>query len=436
MTTPTAPATRTAHVKVRHAANCKDKARGGDWRRCNCQKSLRIYEGGGTGANRYISAKTRSWEKAEKFARDWLDSFDPDKQELKLLRAAKERKQVRIEEAVSLFLQDMIARLGDNGTVAMARSLFGHVDPQAKAKHLDGHLFAWLATLPTAERPAYISEITPAHLTAWRASWTFGDLTSANRWGMIRGFFSFCEAQGWIADSPARRLKRSSIAKGNRTAVFTDDQYAEILDAVSAYKPENVPVQTRASLSQRLTTFLELLRWSGMALIDAVQFKPDMVDSEGVLHYRRQKTGELGIIPLPAHVVALVRSVPLEARSNPEQPFRNLGTDPKSDTRKWQHRLCALFDLAGIEHVETQHGVRKPHPHMLRDTFAVSALRCGASLRTVSKMLGHSKTTTTEAAYLPWAKELETAHVADARKALMHAVPQPKGKVVAITGNR
>src|SRR5437879_13118941 len=164
MDSPTVPTTYTARVVVRHAATCKDKARGSDWRKCKCGKSLLVYDGGGSGGNRYISAKTRSWEKAEEEKQKWLDRFDPEKQELKRLRAEKERKQVRIEDAVALYLADMAARLGDNGTVAMARSLFGNVD-QTKTVVSDGHLFRWLAAIPMAQRPVHVADVATAHLT-------------------------------------------------------------------------------------------------------------------------------------------------------------------------------------------------------------------------------------------------------------------------------
>jgi integrase len=129
----------------------------------------------------------------------------------------------------------------------------------------------------------------------------------------------------------------------------------------------------------------------------------------GVLRYRRQKSGELATVPLPERLMALLRDVPLERDSvGTSQPFRTKDTALNSDTRKWQHRLGKVFTLAGIKSVRTERGTdRKPHPHMLRDTFAVGHLKHGAQLRTVSKMLGHSKTGTTERAYLPWVKELE-----------------------------
>jgi hypothetical protein len=116
--------TKTATVVVRHSSSCKDRHRGGSWRKCRCPKALLIYEGQGPGKNRRISAKTRSWEQAEKYAQEIRDSWDPEKVELRRLRAEKGQQQVRLEEAVDLFLSDQIARLGQNSTVQNSRSLF------------------------------------------------------------------------------------------------------------------------------------------------------------------------------------------------------------------------------------------------------------------------------------------------------------------------
>jgi hypothetical protein len=47
----------------------------------------------------------------------------------------------------------MLARLGDNGTVAMARSLLGHMDAETRSVEKPGHLFLWLEKIPLASRP-------------------------------------------------------------------------------------------------------------------------------------------------------------------------------------------------------------------------------------------------------------------------------------------
>ena len=429
--------TRTVKVIVRHSEACKDKEKGQDWPKCQCPKALLIYEGDKK-RNRRVSAKTRSWARAEQKAQEYRDSWDPRLQKLKQLESEKESQQVTIEKAVALYTADMVARLGDNGTVGMARSLFGHVDPKSSEVTKNGHLFDWLATIPPATRPLHIADIASTHLTQWRASWKFADYTAAQRWGMVRSFFNFCEMQGWIQDSPARKLRQMDYEKGGRTAIFTDKQYDAILQGVTSYEPENVPAITRETWQQRITTFAELLRWSGMSLIDAVQYRPELVDAEGVLRYRRQKTGVLATVQLPEHLITLLRSVPLEKDSvSTDQPFRMKDFTPHSDTVTWRKRLMKLFTLAGVESVRNELGKeRAPHPHMLRDTFAVWHLRHGVPLHSVAKMLGHSNPTITAKAYLPWVKELEQSTIEEARKALAQAAPKAKGQRVVTFGSR
>jgi hypothetical protein len=116
--------TRTVKVIVRHSSECKDKSKGTEWRKCRCTKTLLVYESD-KGKNRRVSAKTRSWERAEDAAQELRDSWDPRLQRLKKLESDKESESKRIDTAVALYIADMAARLGDNGTVAMARSLLG-----------------------------------------------------------------------------------------------------------------------------------------------------------------------------------------------------------------------------------------------------------------------------------------------------------------------
>jgi site-specific recombinase XerD len=405
--------TRTVQVVVRHSADCKDRTKGTEWRRCKCPKSIVVYDGA-TKKNQRISAKTRSWETAEKFATDYRDHLDPVKQENKRLRAAEQQKQMPIEKAVELYLTDMTARLGSNSTVSGARHLLEHA------------LCDWLAMLPPAERAAYVSDITPAHLIAWRASWKLSDLTAAIRWSSVRTFFSFCEGQAWVSDSPARRIRAPKAEHGGHTAIFSDEECGAIL---------------KAAHGQREAAFVNLLRWGGMAMSDAVQFRTEMLDAEGVLRYRRHKTNEIATVPLPPHVATLLLDVPLESNSvGPAQPFRSKNTVIKSDVRSWQRDLGRVFARAGIASVQTESGkTRAPHPHMFRDTCAVSALRHGAALHTVSRMLGHSNITTTQTAYMPFCKELERAQIEDARAAQLAAQPKPPSrgrKIVNIVENR
>ena len=141
----------------------------------------------------------------------------------------------------------------------------------------------------------------------------------------------------------------------------------------------------------------------------------------------------LATIPLPEHVVILLRDIPLERDSvGPSQPFRQTDCTVGSDTSTWARRLKSLFTLAGITEVKTDIRTRTPHAKMLRDTFAVWHLRHGAKLHTVAKMMGHSKTATTEQSYLPWVKELEASMIDDARQSLK-SIPKKRGRRIVST---
>lgn len=408
---------RSATVIVRHAADCKDRDKGADWRKCNCRKSILRYDGATQKQSR-VSAKTRSWSTAEDKAQEWLDQFDPLKLEIKRLKAEKEAKTVSIEQAVAAYAADQQFRNLADKTIQRMGTILGHVDPHTFAVKRDGKLFAWLATQTT--RPYFISDVTTTHLAAWRTWWNFkSDLTAAGSWDIVKTFFKFCKQHGWITANPAADLRRPKIGRGNRTATFSDAQYDAIL--------------AKSRGDHRLEAFLELLRWSGMALIDAVQFDPKTLDEAGVLRYKRAKTGTLATVPIPAHVTALLRNVPL-GECSAEQPFRRPGLTLPSAIHEWRRALQELFKQAGITEVQTEVGTRQAHPHMLRDTCAVWYLRHGVKLHGVSKILGHSNPTITARAYLPFVKELETAHIDEVQEVLAAAESRQAGqKVVKIS---
>ena len=117
---------RSAKVIVRHGPNCNHE------KKCNCRKSLLLYDPNGIPTKQglrtqvKVSAKTTSWDAAEKACREWLESFDPDKIEIKRLKAEKETKTATIEKAVETFLCRKPGKLAEQ-TLANNRTLFGSV---------------------------------------------------------------------------------------------------------------------------------------------------------------------------------------------------------------------------------------------------------------------------------------------------------------------
>src|SRR6266852_9432946 len=98
--------TQTVPAHPRHNESC---AKNGEpyWKRCHCMKYLYVYR---ENTSRQVSAKTRSWEKAEERAQEIRDSWSPVKA---LQRALEEKvrksetREVLITDAVALFLKEV-----------------------------------------------------------------------------------------------------------------------------------------------------------------------------------------------------------------------------------------------------------------------------------------------------------------------------------------
>src|SRR5258708_24919045 len=84
------PKTQTVSVYTRHSADCSKKGEP-QWRRCKCAKYLYMLR---DGKNKTISAKTRSWDKAEQQAQEIRESWDPVKQKLRELDELKQAKEL------------------------------------------------------------------------------------------------------------------------------------------------------------------------------------------------------------------------------------------------------------------------------------------------------------------------------------------------------
>lgn len=97
--------TRTVSVYTRHSQKCLHRSKP-LWKKCGCRKWLYIYE---YGKDRNVSAKTRSWEEAERQAREISDSWDPIPVREKELaeREQKLNSTVPIDEALDRWLASM-----------------------------------------------------------------------------------------------------------------------------------------------------------------------------------------------------------------------------------------------------------------------------------------------------------------------------------------
>jgi integrase len=323
-----------------------------------------------------------------------------------------------------------IRKLGDKtSTIDQYRSIFGWVE-ENEDRTLHGHMLRYIAQFNANEAPAgrieFIQQLTPLWLQQFHDSGMNGlkPDTQRHRWGVIRSFFAHLHRTGVIESDPSISIQRISSSGEIGHIPFTEVQYKAILENADWYVDERIRDGEREVYCKRMHAFLELLRWTGMDLIDAVQFRPGaQIDDEGVLRYSRTKTGALAVIPLQPHLPALLLAIPEVPKSVQGMPFRYQGNELKSDVHNWSRRCFNLFKLADIPAVTmtTPDGktyTKKPEAKAFRHSFAVWALTVARMrVEIVSKMLGHKLVSTTEKHYLPWIKGRDAYLIDEVREA-------------------
>ena len=188
----------------------------------------------------------------------------------------------------------------------------------------------------------------------------------------VRALLRFCVAEEWLERSPMAGV---AMPKDDRdpTQPLSRDEMRDLL---------------RAADIPRDKTLLMLMRWSGLAIGDAVTLRADDI-RHGAVITRRRKTGALVAVPLPRQVEAALAALPAPGGLW----FWSGKSEPVTAAKTWRDRLKLVARKAGVEGF---------HPHRLRDTFAVELLLDGVSIEDVSRLLGHSTVTITEKYYAPW----------------------------------
>lgn len=367
------PSIPSVTVFVRHKADCP---RRGDefYKNCRCPKHLRWSNGG---KQHRKTAKTRSWSIAEERRREIEDQFkaaDPTKPIGTVTLQAESRP--TIEKAIELFLSDKKTQgLDSTAYKKHVRELGRFKDFMAKRGELFPH------------------EVGLADLTEFREGWVnhyASSLTRSKVQERLRGFLRYCFNARMID-----RLPQLSPIKVTEppTLPLTGEQYEKLLAAI----PKEFRSPDRV---KRLHALIRLMRFSGLAIQDAVTLERDELQKDGKTNiYRvvtsRQKTGVHVSVPLPPDVAKEVIAV-MELNGHKQYIFWNR-TDgkPKAAVDVWERAFKRVFKAAGMP---------GGHSHQLRDTFAVSLLDKGIPLEEVSKLLGHTSIKTTEKSYAPWVK--------------------------------
>jgi integrase/recombinase XerD len=367
-TTVSTPEIPVVTIFVRHSIDC-DRRDNETWKKCRCPKHLRWTH---SGEQYRRAAKTRSWEQAEKVKREIVDKFAATQHSGDVRVKAEYRK--TIEQAAQLFVKDR-----DSEGVG--------ADVIKKYERELGRLREFM------ERRSkfFPAEIEADDLTEFISSWTslYESSVTRNRvLTRLRAFLRYCYQRQWTD-----RIPQTVAIKAEKvpTLPFAPAEYITILDTI--------PKVFKAEKAAKVRALVQLMRWSGLAIRDAVTLERTEIvqDAKKKNLYRivtkRTKTGTHVSVPLPGDVAQELLGV---LNGNPRYVFWSTGKGTeRTATTNWSDELRKLFRAAGIP---------TGHPHRLRDTFAVGLLEEGVPLEDVSKALGHESIKTTERSYAPWIK--------------------------------
>jgi integrase/recombinase XerD len=194
----------------------------------------------------------------------------------------------------------------------------------------------------------------------------------------IHRFFEYLVSKNNLLENPSLNLKAPHV-ETKEPAILTEEEIKLLLNAPKGNNPKSI----------RDRTILRLLYETGLRVSEFVLLKVDSVDLENCKVLCPDRVRSLTISQettnLLSHYLKDVRTV-FEKGRGASELFLNYTGGGLSRQGVWK-LLKTYGELAHIEKEIT--------PHTLRHTFAVHSLRNGMNVHVLSKILGHSDSSTT-----------------------------------------
>jgi site-specific recombinase XerD len=406
-------------IVYRHRPTCKfrtpDKLG-----RCSCRKHLYVRE-----TRQRVATGRKSWEAAREFAARWQDAHDPVKMQQREQAAKQEGGHKLIEDAFDDFLLSKKAA-SDNPA--------GFSSIESKFRTLKKQLSIFLAKhnhdLPDEKRVYYVHQISAALLDKWMATWKAKTYWSkTKRRDNCIAFFEHCIDKKWIPydaaakdkGNPARAMMRVTTARGSSipTLPFTPAQFNAVLMATLRYE-ESVTTRNKKEIqnkSVRFHSLVNLMRWAGLSITDAVTLSRDRLSADNRLELYRTKTGNPVSLLLPPEIAEELRNLSPGPGTHPDFFFWSGKGQRNKAASTWQKAFRKLWVLVTPPLVLKDRDGKKlaPKSHMLRNTFAVGLLKKKVSLDHVAVLLGDNPKTVREH-YFKWIPELQQLLDAEVKK--------------------
>jgi integrase/recombinase XerD len=270
-----------------------------------------------------VSAHTRSWAEAEKKKPEIEDQLSGRTPEPK-----PEQEHRGLQDCIDVFIQD-------KKNQGITEKVIGKYTRE----------LARLRAYCEQNRVYAVQGITRELLTGFCATWPEAYPSSYTRSKVrerVRTFLRYCFEAQWIPRIPA--LPKIKIDEPP-TLPLTADEYTRLLDAV--YGTVADPAQR-----EKVHALLQLMRWSGLAIRDALTLKRAELqfDEKKQLHRvvtARQKTGVNVSVPIPPNIAQELLRV---ANGNPEYIFWSGNGEEESITKNWaKYYIAPVFKAANPE---------------------------------------------------------------------------------------
>jgi site-specific recombinase XerD len=262
----------------------------------------------------------------------------------------------------------------------------GHCGSASMMKHAAG--IERFTKFMDARSVTFPSQITDAHLEAYRATWPGlyeASVTRSQVQNRLLEFFRYCVNKRFAEHLP--ELSKIKVSH-TQTLPLEPAEYEKLIAAapVAFDNPE---------LGRKVAGVAAVMRWSGLSIRDAACLKRAAIqEKHGAFRIKtaRKKTG----VGVSNRIPPVVAKELLSIANDGEFIFWN--------RRGGSEITCAHHFGSWLKQAAEHAGVENFHSHRLRDTFAVRLLEAGVPMEQVSKALGHKSTATTERYYSPWNK--------------------------------
>jgi len=182
-----------------------------------------------------------------------------------------------------------------------------------KARHADSAPYAdrWLLKNGSKRQPSLLqwakenafrklSDISSVDVENWRNTWVFREESYSMKihGAKIKAFFTWAVKFEHLNSNPFDKLDRIPV-----TPVPTLPLEPAELTKILSHANGCGPMWTAT-----MTTAILLMRWSGLAILDASCLRRDRLDKSNRLQTYRKKTGEFVHVLLPAFVAEMLRA--------------------------------------------------------------------------------------------------------------------------------